>query len=110
MTESTETSLAERLQAWARGSLPYMAAVEFVIATGTDVTAMVRDDGERAWLDVFEFDDDEWSSRVGWMSGGQRATWELVRSIVDGELDEWFWRLDGHRKSALLNALAHYAA
>ena len=47
---------------------------------------------------------------VGWMSGGQRAAWELARSMVEGELYDNFWRLDGQRSTALLAALGrnHY--
>lgn len=105
MTETT-TTLHDRLRTWARGSLPLMATVEFVLAVGTDLGPMVCDDGDWAYLDLFELEDDVWQIRVGGMSGGQRATWELARSIAEGEIYDQFWRLDNHRKAAFLTALA----
>jgi len=107
LTTYDPSGLPARLRAWARGSSPRTAAVEFLLATGTELTGrLVRDDGERARLDVFNVPAAEWASRVGWMSSGQRATWELARSMVDGGLEEWFWRLDTDRKLALVAALS----
>jgi hypothetical protein len=112
MTKNRE-QLVDELNEWARGSLPLMAAVDFVVATGTELAPMVGYDHGRVYLDVFVDDErapdylttEQWLDRVGTMSGGQRATWELARSIADGELDRWFWRLDTHRKLAFASAL-----
>lgn len=118
---TTETTIPDQLREWARGSLPCMAAVDFLIDTGTRLYVghpmiATEREGDRAWLDVFGFNDPEreeldmiWTERVGGMSSGERATWELVRSICDGELNEWWWRLDGTRKAAFLRGLANHA-
>jgi len=112
-------TLDDELHTWAKGSLPLMAAVDFVVATGTDLSVLMvaRDRHERAFLDVFVNDElardhpgeylttEQWLDRVGMMSNGQRATWELARSIADGLIDEWFWRLDTHSKLAFASAL-----
>ena len=101
----------EQLREWARGSLPAQAAVEFLIETGTlyERHPMIGQRDDRAWLDLFEIDAATWAERTGTMSGGERATWEIARSIVAGELEDTFWRLDGSRKAALVNALARNA-
>lgn len=112
-TQTTELEeLHERLRAWARGSLPCQAAVEFLIGTGTLRVghSMIRDTGRVAWPNVFVDEDDPgwwawWADRTGCMSSGERATWELVRSILTGELEDLFWRLDGDRKVAFARAL-----
>jgi hypothetical protein len=105
MTESDD--VYAHLREWAAGSLPIMAAVEFLASIPVSLYVghpMIRG-SHHYYLDVFELDDDEWSDRTGHMSGGEQATWQLVRSIVEGELGECFWRLDGHRQHAFLYAL-----
>jgi hypothetical protein len=100
--------LHEGLRAWARGLLPAQAAVEFLIgckavSVGNPMVA-IDDEGECIWLNL-DVDDDIWAERTGYMSGGERATWHLARSILCGELEEWFWRLDATRRAHLLRAL-----
>lgn len=105
------------LRRWAKGSQPCMAAVEFLIAVETlypdhPMVGVERDErglAVRARLELFDLDDDEWLDRIGTMSGGEQATWMLARSLVAGELEEWFWRMDRHRKLAFVRAMEMYA-
>jgi hypothetical protein len=123
---ATHEEIAIALQFWARGSLPHQAAVEFLIATGTrlyprhPMLAHENEHGERGagvlggiqywWIDVWGPDgedlaEDAWLARLGGMSGGEFATWTLIRSLLVGELQANFWRLDGSRKRAFIEAL-----
>jgi hypothetical protein len=87
-----------------------MAAVEFLLDVGNvgPDHPMICDDGYRAWPDVFDLEPHEWRERTGYMSGGERATWNLVRSILEGELNDTFWSLDATRKASLLRALGNH--
>lgn len=100
------------LIAWAEGSYPHQAAVEFLIGIGTLYPGhpMLERWGDKVRLDVYEVDKREWARRVGTMSGGEWAGWTLVRSILAGELGDCLWRLDGERSRLLLAALErnHY--
>lgn len=110
----TRDETVEALRDWARGSLPLTAAVEFAAASRLPLGRMVAHDGDRTYLDVFVDDDrapdylttEQWADKVGYMSSGERGTWELVRSLAAGELEEWFWRLDGTLQAAFVAALA----
>lgn len=108
MPETTRETVAESLRAWARGGLSLQAAVEFLVATGTELVFARPSEhpAGRWWLDVFDHTDQVWDTMTGGMSSGQKATWDLVRSLCDGELSDTLWRLDLHRRSALLDALA----
>jgi hypothetical protein len=107
----TRDDVAAGLRAWARGALNLMAAVEFLLETGATLSPhLVRPtgyEGKYYRLDVFhdEVDDAEWAERIAGMSGGQVATWTLVRSLCDGELSVTFWRLDVEHKLAFVAAL-----
>jgi hypothetical protein len=106
----TRDDVAAGLRGWARGALHLMAAVEFLLETGTTLSPhLVKPTGyeRKYYLDVFhdEVDDAEWADRIAGMSGGQKATWTLVRSLCDGELSDTFWRLDVERKLAFVAAL-----
>lgn len=121
---ATADEIHQGLRIWAKGSLPLMAAVEFVIGSGenlhrahpmVDIEIYVDDQEHaratgRVALEVFEDSDHTWGERTGWMSGGQLATWELARSIARGEIDRWFWRLDEGRQRAFIDALVNYGA
>lgn len=111
MTTTTATT-AERLRSWAKGSLPCMTAVDFVLA----VYPGLRDDSpfvghddhptnRITYLDVFDVDDDGWEDKLAGASSGERATWNVVRSVLDGELYRDFWSLDRERQTALLDAM-----
>lgn len=108
-----DASTGARLRRWAKGSLPCMVAVEFVLAC----YPRLRDDSpfvghdthptnRITYLDVFDLDEETWAERTGGMSSGELATWALVRSLLDGELYEHYWSLDSERRKAFLDALA----
>jgi uncharacterized membrane protein len=104
MTDITATD--RELWAWAKGSFPCQAAVEFLTRTGElnrHTLLVARTDG-RAYLDVYDKDDFE--QRIGYMSSGEKATWRLARSMVTGDLNDSFWSLDSDRGLMLLEALA----
>jgi hypothetical protein len=103
--------LHAELRAWANGWLPQMAAVEFILGVYPDLMhrhPMVRqhteDEGHGWYLDVY-CDEETWAQRTGFMSGGERATWLLARSLATGELAEQFSRLDAERRRAFRSAL-----
>lgn len=100
-----------RLGQWARGSLPAQAAVEFIVGTGTlyERHPMVGHNETTSWLDL-DVDQETWANRTGGMSSGELATWRLARSIMVGELEDTFWRLDGRRKQLFLSALTWNAS
>jgi hypothetical protein len=108
--------LHTRLRAWARGYLPYMAAVEFLIETGEarpghPLIATDPDAPDLAYLDIWSTDPDsndrlgDWESRIGYASGGERATWRLAVSLAGGELGDELSRLDGTRRAAFIDAI-----
>lgn len=108
---SADGDLAAALRAWANGWLPQMAAVEFVLGVYPNLSpnnSMVRkhaeDEGGGWYLDVY-CDEETWQQRTAHMSGGERATWWLARSLARGELSEHFSRLDAHRRLAFSTAL-----
>lgn len=109
MTDTTTT--AERLRSWAKGSLPCMTAVDFVLAVYPDITDdspfVAHDDhptNRITYLDAFG-SDEEWDRKLGGASSGERATWYIVKSLVDGDLYDTFWSLDRERQTALLDAM-----
>jgi hypothetical protein len=97
-------AIAEGLREWAKGSLPAIAAVEFllncpdVLYDGHPMLELVPGPSGH-WRPDFEPLD-----RLS-MSGGTVAAWRLARSLLEGELEDDFWRLDGTRKTAFVNAL-----
>jgi hypothetical protein len=110
MTTTTATT-AERLRSWAKGSLPCMTAVDFVLAVHPDLADdnpfVAHDDhptNRITYLDVFG-SAEEFEDKLGGLSSGERATWYLARSIVDGDLYDMFWSLDSGRQNALLDAM-----
>lgn len=107
----TTTTTAERLRSWAKGSLPCMTAVDFVLAVYPDLPDdspfVAHDDhpGDRiTFLDVFG-SDEEWLAKTGGLSSGELATWEIARSLIEGDLYNTFWSLDHERQTALLDAM-----
>lgn len=101
----TDNPTADRLRAWAKGGLPHMAAVDFILAVYPDLHdshPMVGHDGDARFLNVFR---DEWQENLAGLSSGERATWHLVRSILAGDLNHAFWTMDATRQRALLTAL-----
>lgn len=118
---TTAEKIGGALQEWAKGSLPLQSAVAFLLSTNTYlhdlhpmlfVESFVDDDGTvkhtgRVGLEVFEDSDDTWEERTGYMSSGERATWELIRSMCRGEIEHWFWSLDPGRRFAFLQSLAN---
>ena len=110
-SSSDLVDVAAELRAWANGWLPQMAAVEFVLGVYPNLSpnnSMVRehaeDEGGGWYLDVY-CDEETWEQRTAYMSGGERATWWLARSLARGELSEYFSRLDAGRRLAFSMAL-----
>jgi hypothetical protein len=99
--------LCERLRAWAKGYLPYEAAVEFLIATGTlrPRHPLVTEDPQVPGIAALWFEGD-WEARIPYASSGERATWRLAESMTRGVLADEFGRLDRHRRLAFLAAMA----
>jgi hypothetical protein len=99
--------LYERLRAWAAGYLPYEAAVEFLIDTGTlrPRHPLVTEDPQVPGIAALWFEGD-WEARIPYASGGERATWRIAHSMTRGVLAEEFGRLDRHRRLAFLGAMA----
>jgi hypothetical protein len=120
-TLETHEEIEAGLEAWAQGSLPLQSAVMFLRATGErlhrthpmlfvegfiDEQDHARYTG-RVGLEVFEDSDETWAERTGHMSSGERATWELIRSMCRGEIEQNFWSLDPGRRFAFLQSLAN---
>lgn len=110
-TRPDRATIVLGLQLWAHGARDLEAAVGFVVETGTELLFARPTDSHsdigRWWLDVFDHTDQVWETMTAGMSSGQKATWDLVRSLCDGELSRTLWRLDIDRRSALLGALRH---
>jgi hypothetical protein len=85
-----------------------MAAIEFL--AGADAflkvpSQYIRVTGDRVWFDAERLDDALTSGELGYMSGGEIATWQLVSSLFNGELNRAYWRLDPQRQEAFTKAL-----
>jgi hypothetical protein len=113
-SQMSHEEIAEDLREWARGSLPSQAAVEFLtelvrFRPGHPMLGITNAGlkYEHYFLDFWHIADEEWAARTGYMSGGERATWALARSIAQGELEDLFWRLDTAHKAAFLRCLAN---
>lgn len=107
MSADTELELLHaRLWAWARGYLPYEAAVEFAIATGTVRVGhpLIEEHPDAPGIAALNFAGD-WEAKMPQASGGERATWRLIESMSRGLIAAEFGRLDRHRKLAFVNAL-----
>jgi hypothetical protein len=106
MSAQTLDELEAHLWAWAKGYLPYEAAVQFAIDTGTLRLGhpLIVEDPEAPGLAAFDFDGD-WESRLRHPSGGELATWRLIESMSRGLLAHELGRLDRTRKVAFITAL-----
>jgi hypothetical protein len=108
--------LLELLNRWADGLLTYQAAVQFlagagVLRPGHPLIGVTWSGDQATWayLDLITVPSADWAEAIAGMSGGERATWILARSLCRGELEE-FWRLDPSRKRALLKAIMDNAS
>lgn len=102
----TPEERGEELRKWAKGSLPMMAAVEFLIGADAlrSIPAGFVQDDDWLWLDSQAIADGL-EHGTGYLSSGERATWRLVSSMLNGELNATFWSLDPDRQAAFANAL-----
>jgi hypothetical protein len=111
-TGYTADQVKEALDAWARGSKPYQAAVQFLADTGTlDRPAPFE-------FIVIESDDYMWLNReaitgglaeASNLSSGERATWALTLSLFAGDLERTFWDLDPRRQLAFRQAIQDHS-
>jgi hypothetical protein len=106
MSATTNDELIACLWAWAKGYLPYEAAVLFARDTGSIRVGhpLIEEDPDAPGFAAFNFDGD-WEARIGHASGGERATWRLIQSMAHGLLGDDFGRLDRGRKVAFLNSM-----
>lgn len=103
--------IAAELTEWAAGYKPEKAAVEFLLnsddlfwdTAGYCLRTDGRNDG-KAWIDWDALTDE----RIGGASGGTYSMYKLALSIRKGEIDSYFWRLDGSRQKAFIEALIHH--
>lgn len=107
MSAQTLDELHECLWAWAKGYLPYEAAVRFVIDTGTLRLnhPLIEEHPDAPGIAAFNFAD-EWETRIPHASGGELATWRLAEAMTRGVLADEFGRLDRSRKVAFVTAMA----
>jgi hypothetical protein len=103
--DMTQEQFASGLRDWASGSLPHQAAAEFLIAAELpfDNQWLFKTDGRMVWPN---WDEVESYLIGGEPSGGERAIWALVISMVKGELYKHYWTLDPTRQGAFVFALA----
>ena len=106
MSAQTIDELHECLWAWAKGYLPYEAAVRFAIDTGSVRLGhpLIEEHPDAPGLAAFKFEGD-WEAKIPRASGGERATWRLIESMAHGVLAEDFGRLGWSRQEAFVSAL-----
>lgn len=104
----TKPTLQDKLRAWAKGMLPMMAAVDFLIDCNQLSGAYVHVEGDTAWYDFNQLDEDLTAGRLNFLSGGEQATLKLAISLRYGEIENNFWRLDPERREAFIRALTNH--
>lgn len=103
--------LVERLRKWAKGSLPLMAAVDFLINSGQSLPIGYIENYREGqpWIDFQALKDAlDAGTYGGHLSSGEWATLKLACSLARGELDDTFWRIDPERKAAFIQALTNH--
>jgi hypothetical protein len=107
MPELTRADIADGLCRWAVGSYPVQTAVTFLIGSGTSLNQpWVRRFHDVATMVAYWIDWDLYDEGRGVLSGGEQGTWNLARSLCEGELCENLWRLDPARTEAFSRAIA----
>lgn len=107
----SQAIVEEKLRTWAKGDLPAMAGVEFLIMSGAierhaELGGIIVVDEHGAWIDPVNLHTAVATNKFGYMSAGERSTWRLIDSILTGQLNDTYWSLDPTRKAAFITALA----
>lgn len=96
------------LERWAKGTYNTQAAVRFIAVTNEPLDRVWVCESKHMFTDetMYYFDWDRFDEHSGGISGGEYATWALVRSLHEGELNEQLWRLDPARSAVFGDAIA----
>lgn len=108
--DEDRAAIVAGLKRWALGMYNTQTAVAFIAATNESLEG-------RPWVrrtkhsftdeEMYYFDWERFDKYAGGMSGGEYATWSLVRSLHEGELNEHLWRMDPNRGEAFAKAIAN---